>query len=178
MRIDQREPAPLVLRAWEEADADAVLEIYSHPDVWPWLGASPAPCPDLDAARARIGRWSVLADGPLGIWAIATSGLRDVRPQPCGSVLLVTLPRSDGLVSDAVEVGWHLHPSAWGRGIASAAARMVLDRAREAGLSRVHAVVHPGNERSAQVCARLGMSLAGRTEEWYGVALDDYVVDL
>ncbi len=171
-------PVRLHLRPWTEDDAPAVLEIYGDEAVWPWLGAVPAPCADLDAARARIARWSLLSDDPLGLWAIETPELESVRPQPCGSVLLVTLPRSDGHVSDAVEVGWHLHPSAWGRGIATQAATAVLEWGRAAGIDRVHAVVRPDNARSAAVCERLGMTWSARTTQWYGAELDDFVLDL
>jgi RimJ/RimL family protein N-acetyltransferase len=178
MMLDTLTTERLLLRAWTEADAEALLAVYSHDEVWPWLGARPAPCPDLEAARARPERFATLTDGPLGFWAITTPGVDGVHPQPCGSAILLTLPRSDGEPSDAVEVGWALHPDAWGHGIATEAARALLDRARDAGLAQVHAVVRPGNERSLAVCARLGMRPLGLTGEWYGVDFLDHVLDL
>ena len=168
----------LLLRAWEEDDAEALLAVYSHDEVWPWLGAQPAPCPDLDAARSRPARFASLTEGPLGFWAITTPGIDGIEPQPCGSAILLTLPRSDGEPSDAVEVGWALHPAAWGHGIATEAARALLDHARAAGLAQVHAVVRPGNDRSLAVCERLGMRPLGLTDEWYGVDFLDHVLDL
>jgi RimJ/RimL family protein N-acetyltransferase len=119
-----------------------------------------------------------LADDVLGVWAIETPGASDVGLQPCGSVLLLTLPRSDGAESDAVEIGWHLHPSAWGRGIATEGATVLVARARAAGLARLHAVVRPGNVRSLAVCDRLGMTRLGETDEWYGTTFIDHVLDL
>jgi RimJ/RimL family protein N-acetyltransferase len=168
----------LLLRAWEESDAQALLDVYADDEVWPWLGSDPAPCPDLEAARLRATRWATLGEGPLGFWAIETPGISGVLPQPCGSVVLLTLPRSDGEPSDAIEVGWALNPAAWGHGIATEAARAVLDRARVAGVSRVHAVVREGNARSMAVCDRLGMTRLGSTHEWYGVEFVDHVLDL
>jgi RimJ/RimL family protein N-acetyltransferase len=119
-----------------------------------------------------------LADDVLGVWAIESPGASGVALQPCGSVLLLTLPRSDGAGSDAVEIGWHLHPSAWGRGIATEGAAVLVARARAAGLPRLHAVVRPGNARSLAVCDRLGMSRLGETDEWYGTTFIDHVLDL
>jgi RimJ/RimL family protein N-acetyltransferase len=171
----------LVLRAWQEADAAAILAIYAHDDVWPWLGAHPAPLPDLDAARARPARWDSFADGLLGLWAVDPTGVPAIGvdvPRPCGSVLLVPLPRSDGHPSGELEVGWHLHPGAWGHGVATEAAGAMLARARTVGLTRVHAVVRPDNVRSLAVCARLGMTRLGCTQEWYGVELEDFVLEL
>jgi RimJ/RimL family protein N-acetyltransferase len=176
--LDRLTTERLVLRAWEEADAEALFAVYAHDDVWPWLGSHPAPCPDLETARSRPARWGTLTAGPLGFWAVETPGVGAVPLQPCGSVILLTLPRSDGATSDAVEIGWALHPSAWGHGIATEASQALVQRAREAGLPRLHAVVRPGNERSLAVCDRLGMRRLGLTDEWYGVDFIDHVLDL
>lgn len=183
MTLDRISTERLVLRPWAEADAEAALAIYSDDSVWPWLGADPAPCPDLEAALARVRRWATLGDtplgsGPLGFWAIEAPGIGEISPDPCGSVILLALPRSDGAPSTAVEIGWHLHPAAWGRGIATEAALALLERARAAGLEQVHAVVRPDNVRSVAVCERLGMTNLGRTTEWYGTEFVDFVLAL
>jgi RimJ/RimL family protein N-acetyltransferase len=178
MTLDTLTTERLRLRAWTEADAAAVLDTYSRDEVARWLGATPRPCLDLDDARGRIARWNALTDGPYGLWAVETPGIPDLEPQPCGSVLLVPLERSDGAPTDAVEVGWHLHPAAWGHGIATEGARALLDRARDAGLRQLHAVVYEGNAPSVAVCDRLGMRHLGPTDEWYGVTLLDHVVEL
>jgi RimJ/RimL family protein N-acetyltransferase len=178
--VDRIETSRLVLRGWTASDEDAAAAyaVLAHDEVWPWLGAEPRPCPDVETARARNVRWAGLADDVLGVWAVETPGMPDVAPQPCGSVLLLPLVRSDGAASDAVEIGWHLHPSAWGRGVATEGATAIVERARAAGLGRLHAVVRPGNERSLAVCDRLGMTRVGRTDEWFGVELVDHVLDL
>jgi RimJ/RimL family protein N-acetyltransferase len=176
--MDRIETPRLLLRAWTDPDAEAAYAVLSDDEVWPWLGAEPRPCPDVDAARRTTQRWTAMADGVLGVWAIETPGASDVALQPCGSVLLLALPRSDGAESDVVEIGWHLHPSAWGRGIATEGAAVLVERARAAGLSRLHAVVRAGNERSLAVCDRLGMTRLGETDEWYGTTFVDHVLDL
>ncbi len=176
--MDQIVTSRLLLRAWTDADAEAAYAVLSHDEVWPWLGAEPRRCPDVAAARRTTQRWTAMADVVLGVWAIETPGASDVALQPCGSVLLLTLPRSDGSESDAVEIGWHLHPSAWGRGIATEGAAVLVERARAAGLSRLHAVVRPGNARSLAVCDRLGMIRLGETDAWYGTEFVDHVLEL
>lgn len=166
----------LLLRPWEPQDAPALYAVLADDEVWPWLGATPQRCPDVEAAARTIARWSQLADGPLGIWAIEAADVAD--PTPCGSALVVPLPRSDGAPTEAVEIGWHLHPAAWGRGYATEAALALVDRVRDAGLPLLHAVVREGNDRSMAVCDRLGMTRLGPTQEWYGTEFVDHVLRL
>jgi len=66
-----------------------------------------------------------------------------------------------------LEIGWHLHPDAWGHGYATEAAAAVLDDAFSRGLARVIAVTDPDNRASQAVCRRLGMRHFGRTTRYY-----------
>jgi RimJ/RimL family protein N-acetyltransferase len=150
------------------------MDMYSRPEVYRFLGAAPSPVRDLDDARARIEAFGARTRGLDGIWAISRRG----DEAAIGAVLLVPLPRSDEEPSDAREIGWHLHPEVWGRGFATEAARAVVQRAREGGLSEVRAVVHAGNAASHAVCRRLGMSEIGLTREWYGTEVVEYRLDL
>ena len=164
--------ARLTFRRWRPSDAAAVLDIYSRPEVYRFLGANPSPMPDLKAARDRIDAWTARSRGLTGLWAIEHEGT------PVGTALLVPLPRSDGAATSTVEIGWHLHPDAWSRGFATEAGLALVDRARRGGLREVHAVVYPENVRSRGVCARLGMTEVGPTGEWYGVEVIDHVLRL
>ena len=57
-----------------------------------------------------------------------------------------------------VEVGWRLHPSAWGHGYATEAGRAAVGAALEhLELARVIACIDPGNRPSIAVAQRLGM---------------------
>ncbi|MGE3811059.1 MAG: GNAT family N-acetyltransferase [Candidatus Nanopelagicales bacterium] len=178
MALDVIRTDRLRLRAWTADDAEVFQQIYALEEVYRWLGNPPKPCPDVETARERIARWETVAPAPYGLWAVETPGIDEVAPQPCGTVLLVPLLRSGGGPTDAVEVGWHLHPAAWGRGIAAEGARALIDRARESGLQQLHAVVYDGNARSMAVCDRLGMTRLGPTTEWYDVELVDHVLTL
>lgn len=164
--------ARLSFREWEDADAPVILDLYSRPEVYRHLGAAPAPVVDLAEAQARIARWRGRAAEPWsGIWAVLADGA------PIGTGLVVSLPRSDGSPSDAVEIGWHLHPDAWGRGYATEMGQALLAYAHAHGLHPVRAVVYPGNTASRAVCRRLGMDEVGETDYWYGVWLVEYRID-
>ena len=77
------------------------------------------------------------------------------------------------------EVGWVLDLSVWGKGYATEAVQAVIQLAKNHGVSRVHAVVVPENEKSLAVCQRLGMKKVGLTEDWYDEeSLMEYVLDL
>lgn len=68
--------------------------------------------------------------------------------------------------SEAGEISYVVHPDFWGRGIATAAARQLVDLGfAEHGLHRVFATCDPRNVGSARVLRRLGMTYEGRMRE-------------
>jgi RimJ/RimL family protein N-acetyltransferase len=167
----------LVLREWTEAPADLArhYDTYSREEVARWLGAAPRALTDPAQALDRVRMWAArtAADGPpYGIWAVEVRQTGVVA----GTVLLRPLPRSDGARPTEVEIGWHLHPDSWGHGYATEAARAVAERGFAAGIDAVYAVIYPGNDRSVAVTRRLGMTPLGRTDRWYGVELDAYIL--
>ncbi|GAA4357679.1 GNAT family N-acetyltransferase [Microbacterium rhizosphaerae] len=158
----------LRLRRFRPDDVDFVFDTYSRWDVQRFIGRVPRLMADRAEAIERVDRYAVWDDEePKGIWLIADrkSGER------FGTALLKDLPASgpaDPLQpSGETEIGWHLHPDAWGRGIASEAAQRVLEYAFEAGLDRVLAVTHPENTASQAVARRIGMRDEGLTDAYY-----------
>jgi RimJ/RimL family protein N-acetyltransferase len=163
---DGFETQRLVVRGWHLTDGDAFFDIYRRWEVARWLGPTPRALETLDEAEARVTRWAELnrsAEGE-GRWAVE----RREDGRIVGTVLLVRLPDGDG----EVEVGWHLHPDAWGHGYATEAARGALDWGFRRGLEEALAVVRPGNTASAAVCRRLGMEPQGLTSRYYGLELE------
>ena len=169
----------LLLRPWrpdDDLDVSAAFDVYRRDEVARWLGSAPAPWPTRHATRERLTRWAgVPEERPgYGLWAVVP----DSVGHPVGTALLVRLPDREGVVTDDVEVGWHLHPDHWGHGYATEAARALLDHAfDDLGLDRVNAVAYAGNDASFAVMRRLGMTRRGTTDRWYGVTLEWWTVD-
>jgi RimJ/RimL family protein N-acetyltransferase len=167
------ETARLRIRDWTSDDAPAALDIQSRVEVMRWLGDGPPRlCTDLDDARARIERWRGRDDPPLGYWAVEVTDGGALHGLVIGSVLLVPLPNGAG----EVEIGWHLHPAAWGLGYASEAARAVLAHGFAGGLEEINAVTHLTNGPSQAVCRRIGMEHRGVVEKWYDEPSEHFTV--
>jgi RimJ/RimL family protein N-acetyltransferase len=151
----------LIARPWtlDEADLAAAYDVYSRPEVAQWIGAPMEPA----EIRIRIDRWSQPTTDPTyGVWAVEERTRPD---RPIGSVLLRPLPPDE----EDVEVGWHLHPTMWGRGYATEIGQAAAERAFRTGIDEVFAIVRPGNERSSGVARRLGMQYVGRTDKYWGL---------
>jgi RimJ/RimL family protein N-acetyltransferase len=156
----------LLLRPWRDDDADFLLDLESRWEVVRFLGAHPTTMSTREDALASIARRRAIDDPIHGIWAITAAA--DGRL--VGNLLLKPIPLSAGEPSGGpndVEIGWHLHPDAWGHGYATEAAEAVLDDAFSRGLAKVLAVTNPDNHASQAVCRRLGMTHLGRTTRYY-----------
>jgi len=167
----------LRLRHWRESDLVAFFALYSRDDVTRWLGPHPRRAlATQEEARDRLRRWRDHEQGlasPLGLWAIVPLVPGDPPRQPVGTLLLMPLSDAAG-PTGLVEVGWHLHPSHQGRGLATEAARAVLAVAGKAGIDQVLALTDPGNVASQRVAERLGMQDEGVTERWFGLTTRQY----
>jgi RimJ/RimL family protein N-acetyltransferase len=151
----------LVIRPWRSDEADRLFDIFSREEVVRWFGSNARLMESRDEAAERIGRWAaLLAEEPrYGAWAIVERG----STVPAGTVLLKPLPDGGG----EIEIGWHLHPDSWGKGLATEAAEAMLAVGFGYGLDEIWAVTDPDNDRSAAVCRRIRMRLLGWTERWY-----------
>lgn len=167
----------LNLRRWEEADADFVFDMYSRWEVQRFIGGSaPRVMEDRSEAEDRIKTWRAMDHPVHGVWAIEAKEPRRL----VGTLLLKGIPASGTDVplqlSSDTEVGWHLHPDAWGTGYASEAASAVLEYAFDSGLERVIAVTNPANTASQNVCARLGMTHTGQSSAYYNTTCELFVL--
>jgi RimJ/RimL family protein N-acetyltransferase len=129
---------------------------------------------DLAAERGQDGHLAGPAENPTDLPDAPTYlGSTD---RPVGTALLVDLPASspDGSrpPSGHLEIGWHLHPDAWGLGYATEAARAVLAHAAAYGVTEILAVTHPDNLPSQAVARRIGMRHMGRTREFYDTEVE------
>ncbi len=141
-----------VIRAWEEADREHFAEIATDPRVMHYISdGRPWSDDEIDEFLARQ-QHQVAAHG----FCLGALCLNDARRAVglCGMQPL-------GTTID-VEVGWWLAPEHWGRGLATEAARGVVDFARhQTARSRVLAIAHPENRASTRIMEKIGMRLSG-----------------
>lgn len=150
----------LILRPWEEGDADFLFDLESRWETVRYLGADPTPMRSKSEAVASIQRRRAVDHPVHGIWAIAR---RDSNAL-AGNLLLKPAHLSAGASGERpVEIGWHLHPSAQSLGFATEAAAGALTDAASRGLASVLAVTDPRNSASHRVCRRLGFAEEGIT---------------
>lgn len=136
-------------------DAGMVLELMRDPDVARW---NPAAVDDESAAA----RWCRdLADWSAGdhaSWIVAD--LRDDAPLGVVSVHAVDLVQADA------EIGYRVHPSARGRGVATEAVVAASAWAfAHLGLVRIELAHAVGNVASCRVAERAGYRLEGVTRQ-------------
>lgn len=145
----------LLLRMWRPGDLDAFAALNADERVMRFVGARrPLTLSESELLLAQItGHWERHG---FGLWAVAPRGDGD-GDAAIGFVGLA-VPSFLPAVLPAVEVGWRLAPDWWGRGLATEGARASVASAWEAlGLRRLLSIIHPDNERSLRVAAKLGM---------------------
>lgn len=139
----------LLLREWRESDRDAWAAMNADPEVMEFFPAV-LDRAAADAAFDRLG--GRLVEQGWGLWAVDLDGefLGFTGLNPVGF---------EASFAPAVEVGWRLARSAWGRGFATEAAREALRYAwEELALDHVVSLTAVGNLRSRAVMERLGMT--------------------
>jgi RimJ/RimL family protein N-acetyltransferase len=153
------EGSAVVLRRLRDGDVSRIVEGCTDPVTAYWLGQLPQPYGPADAQWFLHDAEERHATGRAVTWALAD--LDDDRL--VGIVNVFDLRRSfDG------QLGYWVHPSTRGRGVATEAARLALRHAFVAeeegglGLQRVWAVAAEDNTGSRTVLERSGMTLQGR----------------
>jgi RimJ/RimL family protein N-acetyltransferase len=143
----------LRLERWDhELHGAGLAAVNGDPEVMRHLGgAEPMPRAESDDASRRIAaHWDAYG---FGLWAA-------VRKDTGAMIGFAGIchPLWWPEMIERVEVGWRLAREAWGAGYATEGGRAALRAGFEVvGLEEIVAFVHPENERSLAVCARLGM---------------------
>ncbi|CAB3701857.1 GNAT family N-acetyltransferase [Trinickia soli] len=145
--------ARLLIRERTLADLESCLEMDRDPEVTRHIAG---PWSDPVAHRQFVQHRITRQYPPgLGYWSIRE------RADPDRFIGWVLLIPDHGSGPD-VEIGWRLVRSAWGRGIASEAARALVKHAFETvGLPRVIADIAAENRASLHVARKLGMQWLG-----------------
>lgn len=141
----------LVLRPWAAGDLGALAAIFALPEVWRFpMGRG------LD--REETARF---LDRALAAQASARPFPWAAEERSTGTVIGyvgLAVPEFLPEVLPAVEVGWRLAPTWWGRGLATEGGRAAVDHGFGVlGLEEIVSVYQPENEASGRVMARLGM---------------------
>jgi RimJ/RimL family protein N-acetyltransferase len=155
----------LVLRSWSVDDAAAALGAYGDAEVARWLAPAMDRVNDQGAMRLVLQQW-VTEDtrmmAPAGRWAVE----RRQDGRLIGGATLLPLPPDDEF-----EIGWQLHPDAWGHGYATETGLALSRWAFDQGIEQVIAVVRPTNARAVATVRRIGMEWVGETEKYHHLRL-------
>ncbi len=151
--------ARLRLRPLDRDDLDDLAAIYLHPRVARWIGPHTRQDVEREITQ-QIEHQQALGWSFWGVEERATGRfIGDCGLQPLEHR------------GPEVELGYDLHPSAWGRGLATEAARAVIRHAfGRLGIDRVVAVVKPEHLASQRVLEKVGLQPAG-TRNAYGELL-------
>jgi RimJ/RimL family protein N-acetyltransferase len=142
----------LTLRPLTADDLEWISTFRGDADVMRYIGSA-GPM-SLEQSRERLDRY-------VACWAARGLGMFGVRElgekAPIGWAGLQPL---DG--TEEIEVGYAFGKAAWGRGIATEAARAVVRWGfRDLALERIVAVAYPENDASRRVMQKLGMCHEG-----------------
>ncbi|MCT9083372.1 GNAT family N-acetyltransferase [Streptomyces fulvoviolaceus] len=140
------------LRVPTDEDAVAWHRIFDDPDVMEFHGGKAAELSVYEELTARQRRHD--AERGYCLWTML-----DENGQVIGFTGAQPWPQDWGPKGE-IEIGWRLGREYWGKGYATAAAQMTLERLRAAGVPSVVAMVLADNTRSITVTERLGMRLA------------------
>jgi len=157
------------LEPWQAEEFAAHMD-RAREHIRPWVGPSFV-TDDVDGARATLQRYAdaTARDGNriFGIWAgdsvvepplVVEPVETTATPTLVGGVMFVEFSAAAG----TCEIGCWLEPAAEGRGLITAACRMLLTYAfEERNLHRAEWRCRSDNVRSSAVAERLGMTLEG-----------------
>ncbi len=142
----------LILRTWREADIEPYLAINQDPSVFEWGAGVPM-------TRERVETF--IADMNKG-FAVDRFSAFAVEEKSSGKLIgFVGISRVpwESHFTPAIEIGWRLASSSWGKGYATEAARAVLKYAFEVlQLDEVVSFTSPLNVRSLRVMEKIGLT--------------------
>jgi ribosomal-protein-alanine N-acetyltransferase len=147
--------ARLRLRALREEDLQDLWRLYTEPRVEAFIGAH-----THGEVEAEL-RFDIAHQAQHGwaMWAL--------EERSTGRFLGDCGLRPLEMRGPEVELGYDLHPDAWGRGLATEAAQATVGLALGAlGIDRVIAVVKPNHAASRRVLEKAGLTHTGEREAY------------
>ncbi|WP_282792514.1 GNAT family N-acetyltransferase [Streptomyces sp. CC224B] len=167
----------LILRRWREEDIAPMAAVNADPDVMRWIrdGSVRDEQQTRDGVRVWESEWESQGFGLFAVEIRATGELAGFTGLAVPGYLPEVLP--------AVEIGWRLGRSHWGRGLATEAAAAALRYGfEERGLERIVSIAQVGNDASERIMTKLGMRPVretvnpngGRRVQVYALTSDQY----
>jgi RimJ/RimL family protein N-acetyltransferase len=168
----------LIARRWTLDDVDAAFAMYGDPDVQRYLGRNGAAdvVANVDEMRDRLQKLIEKYEGPFAGY-IAAAMARSDTGEVVGTGLLKPLELSSGERAEEIEIGWHLAKKHWGQGYGTEIGRELVEHGfKQMRLPELHAIAYPENKASLRIMQKLGMEYQGRTDRYYGVTVDHYLL--
>jgi RimJ/RimL family protein N-acetyltransferase len=161
----------LLLRRWSDADLDGLRDLTRRPEVMRHIGPRIALTEEQTEQehRAKLAHWR-----EHGFGARAATR-RDTNEWIGYAVLQHARPEVIELPPAAVEIGWLLLPSAWGRGYATEAASALIEEGfQRIGLERIVARYQPANFASGRIMEKIGMRFEREAVDRFGNSIRVY----
>lgn len=148
----------LVLRRLVPSDLDSLFALYRDTDVRRYF---PEGTLTYEETKEEL-EWFLNghpSHPELGLWATVHKGSKEFIGR-CGLLPWTLRDR------DEVEVAYLLAKEYWGQGLATEAARAIVEYAfGRLGLSRLICMIDPENQASIKVASKIGMSLEEEMED-------------
>ena len=149
------ETSRVILRAFDDSDAQPLHQILSEPGVLRYFPSSIPPAMERVEKLVEIHKRHWEENG-YGWWA-AVDRDDEALIGWCGLGLLEE--------TDEIEIKYLLKRSHWGRGIATEAAGVCVNYAfRDAQLDTIIGLAHPDNVASQRVLEKIGLNFRNRAE--------------
>jgi RimJ/RimL family protein N-acetyltransferase len=146
--------SPIQLEPWADEDL-GLLQRLNTPEIWAHLGG-----PETEEqVLKRHARYLAIETGAGGMFTVVLDGVT------AGSIGYWEREWQDETV---YETGWNVLPEFQGKGVATAAAKAIVDRASAAGRHRwLHAYPSVDNPASNAICRKAGFTFAGEHDFEY-----------
>jgi RimJ/RimL family protein N-acetyltransferase len=146
--------SPIRLEPWADEDL-GLLQRLNTPEIWAHLGG-----PETEEqVLKRHARYLAIETGAGGMFTVVLDGVT------AGSIGYWEREWQDETV---YETGWNVLPEFQGKGVATAAAKAIVDRASAAGRHRwLHAYPSVDNPASNAICRKAGFTFAGEHDFEY-----------
>jgi RimJ/RimL family protein N-acetyltransferase len=140
----------LLLRRWRHSDREPFARLNADPVVMRYFVAPLTPAESGVLVDRIEAHWEKHGFGP---WAVEIPGVAAF-----GGFVGLSMPTFEAHFMPAVEIGWRLDRTYWGRGYATEAARAALaDGFTRGGLKEVVSFTIPINLPSIRVMEKIGM---------------------